>query len=148
MIKNIQTRFVVAAMLAVSLVTFSIFGVITFVSYVTIDNQLQSVIDLIINNDDKMPEYKQTPEEVTAFITQESQFTTRYFIITINSDGEVVDTNFDHIASITQDQAEEISENILGKKSNEGYYNNYKYKITEYGDNLKIVFLDRKYALK
>ena len=83
MIKKLQKKFIAIAMLAIIVVTGSIFGVIIIENYTRTNRQIDGILNLISENDGKIPEYKPRNDELKEIITKETQFSTRYFIIKI-----------------------------------------------------------------
>lgn len=142
MIKKLQKKFIIISMLSIILVTGSIFGIIIIENYTRTNREVDGILNLISENDGKIPEYKPRNDELADVITQETQFSTRYFIIRINNQKEIIETNMQHIASVGQEQAEEILKEVLEKEEETGYYNNYRYKIISNENNKTIIFLD------
>ena len=142
MIKKLQRKFILIAMSAIIIVTCSIYGIITLENYNTMNRQIDGLLNLISENGGRIPEYRPRNDELAEFITQETQFSTRYFIIRTNNNNEIVETNMQYIATVTQEDTQEILQKILEDNKETGYYGNYKYKITEEADGKMIVFLD------
>ena len=142
MIQKLQRKFILIAMLSSIVVTFSIFGIIVFNNYKTIDRQNDGLLNMITENNGKMPEYKPRNDYMANVITKESQFTTRYFYIKLDTDGELKETNLQNIAAISKEEAEKMLSKIKEKNKETGYYNNFKYKITQKEDGELIVILD------
>ena len=108
MIRNLQTKFIMISMLSIILVTGSIFGVIIVENYTRTNRQIDGMLNLISENDGRFPEYRPRNDELADIITQETQFSTRYFIIKMDQNGEIIETNMQHIASVNQDEALEM----------------------------------------
>lgn len=142
MIRKLQTRFIIIAMSVITIVTCSIFGIITFENYNMINRQLDGLLNLISENDGRIPEYKPRDDELANFITKETQFSTRYFIIKINENGEILETNMQYIAAVNQEDAQTILQEVLDDSKQIGYYGNYKYRIIQEEDEKLIIFLD------
>ena len=142
MIKKLQRRFIMIAMSVTIIVTCSIYGIITLENYHIMNRQLDELLNLISENNGKIPEYKSRNDELSEFITEETQFSTRYFIIKINNNGDIIETNMQYIAAVGQEDTQEILQEILEDDKQTGYYNNYKYKITQENEGKLIVFLD------
>ena len=140
MIKKLQRKFIMIAMASSILVTCSICGVILIENYISTNQRIDGLLNLISENDGMIPEYNQKENE--EFFTKETPFSTRYFIIRLNDNNEIIETNMKYIAAVTQDDAEKILEEVLEEGKQKGYYNNYKYQITEQGGETLIVFLD------
>ena len=142
MIEKLQKKFIVISMLSIIMVTGSIFGVIIIENYTRTNRELDGILNLISENNGKFPEYKPRNDELANIITEETEFSTRYFIIRINDNGEIIETNMQHIASVNQEQTEEILKEVLEKNKDTGYYKNYRYKITSDEEGKIIIFLD------
>lgn len=142
MIRNLKTKFILISMLSIILVTGSIFGVIIFENYTRTNRQIDGMLNLISENDGRFPEYRPRNDELAEIITQETQFTTRYFIIKMDENEEIIEANMQHIAAINQEEALQIVDEIMDEGKNIGYYENYKYEITSKDYGKLIVFLD------
>lgn len=93
MIQKLQRKFILIAMSASIIVTGSIFGIIIFNNYKTIDKQNDGILNMISENDGQMPDYKPRSGYMAKVVTKEFQFTTRYFYVKLNTNGEVEETN-------------------------------------------------------
>ena len=142
MIQKLQRKFIFISMLAMIIVTGSIFGIIIFNNYSTIDKQYDGILKIISDNDGKFPEYKPRNDYMSNVITKETKFSTRYFYIKLDENNNISETNMQNIASISEEDVDEVLENILNLKKEAGYFENYKYKITEKDYGKIIVFLD------
>lgn len=142
MIRNLQTKFIMISMLSIILVTGSIFGVIIVENYTRTNRQIDGMLNLISENDGRFPEYRPRNDELADIITKETQFSTRYFIIKTDGNGEIIETNMQHIASVNQEEALKMLDEVIQKGKDIGYYGNYKYEITTTDYGRLIVFLD------
>lgn len=142
MIKKLQRKFIMIAMSAIIIVTCSIYGIIALENYNIMNRQADGLLNLISENGGRIPEYKPRDDELAEIITKETQFSTRYFVIRTNNDGEILETNMQYIAAVTQEDAQEILQEVLEDDKQTGYYGNYKYKITQEDDGKLIIFLD------
>ena len=131
MIRKLQKRFIMIAMSAAIIVTGIIYGIITLENYYIMNRQLDGLLNLISENGGKIPEYKPRNDELSEYITEETQFSTRYFIIRTNNNGDIIETDMEYIAAVGQEDTQKILEEILEDDKQTGYYNNYKYKITQ-----------------
>lgn len=103
MIKKLQKKFILIAMSAIIIVTCSIYGIIALENYNIMNRQVDGLLNLISENGGRIPEYKPRDDELAEIITKETQFSTRYFIIRTNNDGEILETNMQYIAAVTQE---------------------------------------------
>lgn len=142
MIKRLQKKFILIAMISIILVTGSIFGVIIIENYTRTNRQIDGLLNLISDNDGKIPEYRPRDDELADVITMETQFSTRYFIIRLDNNKNIIETNMQHIAAVNQEKAEKMLQEVLLRQEERGYYENYKYQITSKSNEQLIVFLD------
>ena len=139
MIRKLQIKFIIITMLAVIVISGGIFGLVTIENFRTIDMQTDAILNLIAENEGIIPEYTTRDTNSSNYITKETQFSTRYFTIEINSNGEIVNQNMNNIATVTHEDVENILQNIKGKS---GYYENFKYRAVKKDENKMIIFLD------
>ena len=113
MVKKLQKKFILIAMSASIIVTCSIYGIIALENYNIMNRQINGLLNLISENGGKIPEYKPRNDELAEIITKETQFSTRYLIIRTNNNGDIVETNMQYIAAVTQEDAQEILQKII-----------------------------------
>lgn len=139
MIRSLQIKFIIITMLAVIIISGSIFGLVIAENYRTTDQQTDAIIRLIAENKGQMPEYREENSGDSSYITKETRFSTRYFTVEIDENNEIVSTNMKNIATVSSDDIESIVKNISEK---EGYYENFKYRVIHKDSNKLIIFLD------
>lgn len=89
---------------------------------------------------------KEKPGDGQMF-SAETPYETRYFTVTLSSDGTVTESDTVNIAAITEDQAEEYAQDIYESGHTKGFYKNYRYQVTEEDDSYQIVFVDCQRSL-
>ena len=149
MLKKLRRKFIVVAMLSVSVVLFAIVGTINIANYATTNRALEARLQLIADNGGTFPDMApQKPGDVFPGmeetgrpgqpdteledlqrhgITQESPFDTRYFTVTLAADGETDSVDVQKIASITSDEAVSYAKQLREKGKTEGFIGDYKY---------------------
>ena len=65
-----------------------------------------------------------------------------YFIVVFNDSNEIVETNYIHIFSMTNEECETMAREILDYKSNSGRKHDLKYKKVVEGNNTKVAVID------
>lgn len=75
-------------------------------------------------------------------MSPELPFESRYFIVTLDSDGNVTDTDTGKIAAVDTDTAEEYAEKVWEHTKTHGFLSNYRYIKTEEDGSTQIIFLD------
>ncbi len=150
MIKRLQRRFILIALISVSVVFVVIMGTLLISDYVNIVEKADNSIDLIYSAGDMLKAdlsdrttIKKPPTDDLDgsydFRGPEGIFSSRFFIVTLN-DGVVSDVNVDNISAIDQASASAMALEVIDNDS--GVYDNYRYKVFDDGSSLTVVFID------
>ena len=145
-------------MLSVSIVLIAIVGTINIANYITTNQALDARLSLIADNGGTFPDMtpgdsgkKLEPktDQPPAMndlqkhgISQESPFDTRYFTVTIASDGTVGSVDTGKIASISAGAAEEYAAELWKEGKKKGFFADYKYLATDSDGSTMYVFLN------
>ncbi len=71
--------------------------------------------------------------------SREARYMTRFFLVYCGENGNVTEIDKEHIASITDEEAESYALDVLKKGIETGYYKNYRCKVVRSGENGIIV---------
>ncbi|WP_294785666.1 HAMP domain-containing sensor histidine kinase [uncultured Eubacterium sp.] len=74
--------------------------------------------------------------------SKETPFETRYFTVTFDSDGNMSDCDTGKIAAIDEDSAKEYAGEVYTSSKITGFFDIYRYRVTETEDGTMIVFVD------
>lgn len=135
MIKKLRRKFILIAMLSVTLVLSVIICAVNVASYVKIDKSSDEILSILADNDGTFP--REPPQTGgTANITYETPYETRYFTVDVYEGG---DMKFDYgsIASETVggiDVLKEYVRSVYDSGKSEGRYNDFKYTSVETTD--------------
>ena len=98
-----------AVLLVLTLVLVLLYGVNTISNY----NEIYSIAEYIINNSGNMPHIDMRKETVTDFsVYDEMQYETRYFSLLVDDEGKFISGNFDHIATVSGENADTLLKSI------------------------------------
>ena len=143
MIKKLQVRFILITMIASIVVTSSLYGIILFEKHIKTEKQNDGILNMIAENGGEMPEYRQRDDYMSDVITKEAKYSTRFFYVKTDENNVITETNLKNIAAVSEEEAEDIAEDVLNDaEKNKGYYNNFKYLITNNGQGKIVIFLD------
>lgn len=158
MINQLKRRFVLIAMCGMILITLVIVGAINLINYAGVKSTINETLYFISSNEGHFPEeddYKkpgmsdvgepkgfQTGKSDNFKLGPESQFTTRFFAVWYDEDGNVIDVNTKNTASFSEDEAKDYTDKILSESKEEGRINNCCYIKTKTGSKTLIVCLD------
>lgn len=99
------------------------------------------------DNDGDDPPYKPSKKPsdkppLPSDFNEETPYTTRYFAVILNSEGEIVYTDTKNTVSVDSDSAKEYALSVLESGSDKGITNRFRYMICHEDDHTDVVFLD------
>ncbi len=98
-----------AVLLVLTLVLLSLYAVNTVTNY----GEIFSITEYIIEHSGRLPHIDLKKETVTDFsVYDELQYETRYFSLLTDDKGNIISGNFDHIASVDNNDADKLLESI------------------------------------
>lgn len=155
MIKKLQRRFITASMLAFLLVITLIASLVNLAYYLVETQRIDNTLDSIVNYGPYQPQFagpgpgmpapgEKMPdmEPFRALPDIEANYMTRFFIVALDDDGDVLFTSMDFVASVDSDEAEEYAQKAAAKPFERGYIGNYRYALVEADGADIIVFLN------
>lgn len=160
MIKKLRSRFIKIATLSVAAVMLLLAVAVNAASFYSSSSDLDKTINLIYENDGTVPENKVEPpkndkgtpppdkkeppkERGNGPFTAETPYSTRFFVLKCDESGNLVSSNFDKIASVTENDTSEFLAAALKKGHGYGFYGNYKFFVSDPENGEKtIIFLD------
>ena len=164
MIKKLRWRFISTAMLAFFLVIALIAGLVNIVFYCVETQRIDQTLDSIINYDAYRPRFngrgggfggpggnggpgghdgngqESMPpmEQFMALPNEEENYMTRFFIVTLDENNVIVESSLDFIASVDEDDLLYYTDSALGKNTDRGYIDGYRY-VRSYVDGTTII---------
>ena len=105
MIRRLRKRFIRIATLAVTAVLLVLCLSVNIANYISVDSGLTNVLNVISDNRGTMPPmpHGQPPEgRPDGQFTKETPFSTRYFVLRYDGDGDLIKADLDKIASVTE----------------------------------------------
>lgn len=146
MLKRLRLCFILSAMAAFGFVMLILVIGINLLNYsVTMARQDETIAGIM--------EYEQMKEAQAAddipMISEmpwsdgpEADFTTRFFVVHCDLEGNLIKTSKDHISSMDYDAIWQYTEEIISKDSVKGYYGEYRYQVKKDESGFSIVFLN------
>ncbi len=142
MIKKLRRKFLLIAMGSVILVLGSIIAFINVMNYSRVNDSSERVLSVLIENEGEFPPMYPTQPENGNGITPETPFTSRYFTVVIDENGNAVQTDVSKIAGISEETAQDYAELLAAQGSTSGMYDDFKYGATSVEGGTMYVFLD------
>lgn len=146
MLRKLRLRFILAAMAAFGFVMLVLVIGINLLNYsVTKSRQDKTIAGIMEYEQMKMLE----PEESVPMISEmpwadgpEADFTIRFFVVHCDQEGKVIKISRDHISSMDSDTIWKYTEEIIAKGREEGYLEEYRYRVNEDESGFSIIFLN------
>lgn len=158
MIKRLRQRFIRIAMLSVTAVMLILSLIVNLANFISTDSDLTDMLDMLCENQGNFPSRNdfgiddtsdksmvpnRRPDNRRAPFNQETPYSTRYFYLRFDGNGEPLLADLDHIAAITDDDISEYISVAQKHGAGYGYYSNYKFCVVQHGeDKYMAVFLD------
>ena len=147
MLRKLRERFILSAMAAFGIVMLMLVAGINALNYkVTVDRQDDMLAGIM--------EYEQIresrpPGDKPPMISDmpwadgpEADFTTRFFIVHCNWEGQLMDIFHEHISSVDQEEIRQEAERILSGHREKGYWKDYRYMVRQEDAGVTIIFLN------
>lgn len=160
MLKKMRWHFILAAMLAVFIMLVAVLAGINVWNYhTTAERADQRIQEIYGFESGKVPGMENSEENASQPVPPdifnrpddhdpEAPYTTRFFIVRLDEEGNVTDVSTDFIASVTQTEAEEFARKVLNEKRQVGYYKNYRFQmLAKKNDNI-VIFLNTTMELR
>jgi len=160
MLKKMRWHFILAAMLAVFIMLVAVLAGINVWNYhTTAERADQRIQEIYGFESGKVPGMDNSEENASQPVPPdifnrpddhdpEAPYTTRFFIVRLDEEGNVTDVSTDFIASVTQTEAEEFARKVLNEKRQVGYYKNYRFQILAKKNDNIVIFLNTTMELR
>ena len=160
MLKKMRWHFILAAMLAVFIMLVAVLAGINVCNYhTTAERADQRIQEIYGFESGKVPGMENSEENASQPVPPdifnrpddhdpEAPYTTRFFIVRLDEEGNVTDVSTDFIASVTQTEAEEFARKVLNEKRQVGYYKNYRFQILAKKNDNIVIFLNTTMELR
>lgn len=169
MIKRLQKRFILIAVLSVLAVLVVIMGAINISNYRASIKEADSTVVFITQNGGTFPRgefHKNGGDDKTAATGQpsdaapdgkgavrpplnsekamsaEAPFETRFFVVNMNAGGKVMSVDTGSIAAISTEQAAQYAQTVYSSGKTSGFVGDYRYGVSDAMSGKMIVFLD------
>lgn len=162
MIRKLKKKFIGYTMCAViSIFTVIILGINGLNFFRTV-NELNMITQIIISSDGHLHRNLEKPpsqfpdnreryssrEERFMNDNKEMPFATRFFLVRLDGDMNILELDTENIASIEKEQAEIIAVELIKKHKESGWYNSMRYKFAKTDSGYSLAVLDATAQIK
>ena len=148
MINQYRKRFILITMLSLFVVLVIIVGSINFLNYQKVKANCDNTLKQIVSTDGPFNNPGNPNPDKDFPMGPEFRFQTRYFEVTLDESGNAVNVKLEFIASITEEDAINYAKTVSKKNTLKGFYQSYRYLVTEDGANTTYTFLESSRELQ
>ncbi len=152
MINRLRRRFILVVMTSMTLVIVVLSLSVNLINFLSINADLNRMLELLCENQGALPEIPRggRPDRIQGFpITPETPYSTRYFVIWYNADGDLTNADMRHIAAVTEDDVDAYLAVALRSDVGFGYSGSYKFYVSSTGDGgYMAIFLECRQELR
>ncbi len=117
MIRHLQRRFVAIATLIILLILVFVIGCINGINALTNSIEVSDMLRFISDNAGIIPPQMNEPSGKFTFrVNAEMPYETRYFSVITDDKGHTLHADYDHIASVTSDEAEHMMRQVMDSR--------------------------------
>lgn len=150
MIRRLQKKFIRISMLSVMLVMLTLCIIVNAANFISVDSGIKVMLDLISDNRGAIPSPGRSEppsgrpgSRPAGPVTQETPYSTRFFVLRFNGDGFMSEANLRNIAAVTPDNVDYYLARALSHGTGYGYTDGYRFLVTcESDEDYMAVFID------
>lgn len=147
MIERLRKRFIRIATLAVAGVLLLLCVTVNAANYISADRQLTQMLRMICDNQGTVPHFPpdggKPGQKPDGPFTPETPYSTRYFVLRYDGDGDLEQADLTHIAAVSEGDTAQYLTAALRHGAGFGYTAGYKYYVVHTDtDRWMAVFLD------
>ncbi len=147
MIHVLRRKMVGISALSLSVVFLGIFIAIGLFSNYQLNTTMDMLTDRITSRGVFMPFDEPNPpprdrERFPGFFTEETPYSTRFFLVRVDESGEFMGENLQAIFAVGSEAAREYAKEALGRGKARGWADHYRYKVVDEEEGKLVVFVD------
>jgi K+-sensing histidine kinase KdpD len=155
MIKKLRKEFITISIIAVVSVMVLLCVIVNVANFVSVNSKLNNTIEMISSNKGMMPDFNrpEKPQDDSGQkpdfkrfdnqFNEETPFSTRFFVLYYNESGELIRSDLDKIAAVTQNDTQKYLDIAVKNGEGYGFTDGYKYKVTKQDNgSFCAIFLD------
>lgn len=140
MIKRLKNKFVILAMLCLTLLLAVIVTGMNVINYSALAIEADETLRLLSKNKGFFPDFK--GKKFPPHMSKETPYESRYFSVLLNEKGKVIQIDTARIAAVDRKAAIAFATDVFDKSNSSGFVDNFRYMRYAEGANVRITFLD------
>lgn len=143
MVNKLKQKFVLVSTISVFCMLFVMVVSTSFWNYLDLDQRTDQLVNLIADNGGTLPKPggKERPGELDN-LPREAIFDTRYFIVYLGNQNEILATDTRNIYATSSQEAQEYAGAVLARGQETGFIDGYKFLHTTINGTDSIIFVD------
>lgn len=144
MIYRLRKKFIKICTLSFLSVFVLLLGSIMLITNYQTNAALDTLADIVADSGGRFPDYDDlytAPAEPPHGINQESPFTTRYFTVHYDANGDLESIDIRSIASANRSDAEALAKEAVSSGKERGWLENYRYKVVQDESGTDVIFI-------
>lgn len=148
MIGSLRRKFISISMISIFIVFSCIFISLMVFTKIQTNRSVDMLVDTISSNDGVFPKFDPSKQRMPVqmpysdVITEETQFSTRFFSVWLDEQKQIVNTNMDSVSTITEQDVEDYTDKVLKRGKERGWIGDYRYRIMDTEDGTTVVFVN------
>lgn len=148
MIGSLRRKFISISMISIFIVFSCIFISLMVFTKIQTNRSVDMLVDTISSNDGVFPKFDPSKQRMLVqmpysdVITEETQFSTRFFSVWLDEQKQIVNTNMDSVSTITEQDVEDYTDKVLKRGKERGWIGDYRYRIMDTEDGTTVVFVN------
>ena len=148
MIGSLRRKFISISMISIFIVFSCIFISLMVFTKIQTNRSVDMLVDTISSNDGIFPKFDPSKQRMLVqmpysdVITEETQFSTRFFSVWLDDEKQIVNTNMDSVSTITEQDVEDYTDKVLKRGKERGWIGDYRYRIMDTEDGTTVVFVN------
>ena len=148
MIGSLRRKFISISMISIFIVFSCIFISLMVFTKIQTNRSVDMLVDTISSNDGVFPKFDPSKQRMPVqmpysdVITEETQFSTRFFSVWLDDEKQIVNTNMDSVSTITEQDVEDYTDKVLKRGKERGWIGDYRYRIMDTENGTTVVFVN------
>lgn len=148
MIGILRRKFISISMISIFIVFSCIFISLMVFTKIQTNRSVDMLVDTISSNDGVFPKFDPSKQRMpvqmpySEVITEETQFSTRFFSVWLDDEKQIVNTNMDSVSTITEQDVEDYTDKVLKRGKERGWIGDYRYRIMDTENGTTVVFVN------
>lgn len=148
MIGSLRRKFISISMISIFIVFSCIFISLMVFTKIQTNRSVDMLVDTISSNDGVFPKFDPSKQRMLVqmpysdVITEETQFSTRFFSVWLDDEKQIVNTNMDSVSTITEQDVEDYTDKVLKRGKERGWIGDYRYRVMDTEDGTTVVFVN------